>query len=281
MTSPNGNSPNVHGHRGCRGLLPENTIAAFLRATELGCNWLELDVVVDADGNVVVSHEAWMEHRICLDPGGNRITAAHEREHNIYRMSSAEVRRYDCGSLPHPDFPGQQNEPAYKPLLREVVDAVRACAKRLDIPEPRFTVEVKSEPELYGTHQPEPGAFASLVISELKRMRIERTCMVQSFDPEVLKATRSLSPHPTIALLVDNLDGLEKNLSRLPFTPEIYSPRHKLIDEKLLHELRERKIGIAAWTVNAEADMQRMIALGVDGIITDFPDRLLAQLARA
>ncbi|MEO8066329.1 MAG: glycerophosphodiester phosphodiesterase family protein [Flavobacteriales bacterium] len=279
MTSPDAKRPDVHGHRGCRGLLPENTIPAFLRATELGCDRLELDVVVNADGAVVVSHEPWMEHRICLDPVGQRISAAQERDHNIYRMSTADLLRYDCGSLQHPDFPQQRNGPTHKPLLQEVVIAVRSCAERLGIPEPGFTVEIKSEPELYGTHQPQPVAFASFVIEDLRLTGIQSTCIVQSFDPEVLKAIRSLSPDPAIALLVDNSASLEVNLARLSFTPEIYSPRYKRIDEKLLRELRDRNIGIAAWTVNGEADMQRMIALGVDGIITDYPDRLIALLA--
>lgn len=270
--------PDVHGHRGCRGLLPENTIPAFLRATELGCDYLELDVVVNADGDVVVSHEPWMDHRICLNKNGDAIPATQERTLNIYRMTTDDVRRCDCGSLKHPDFPTQENRPSHKPLLREVVEAVRENAQRNGVAEPRFNVEIKSEPELYDTHQPRPDAYASVVASELQRLGIDGTCIVQSFDPFVLNAIRPLNSKLTLALLVDNTDGVNKNLARLTFTPDIYSPKYKLVNQPLVEELRTKSIGIAVWTVNEEADMRRMIALGVDGIITDYPDRLIALL---
>ncbi len=270
--------PEVHGHRGCRGLLPENTVAAFLKATDLGCDFLELDVVVNADGEVVVSHEPWMDHRICLDKNGDTIPAAQERSLNIYRMTGAEVQQCDCGSLQHPDFPSQESRSAHKPLLAEVVEAVREHARSNGKPEPRFNVEIKSEPEHYGSHQPQPTAFASLVAAELQRLGIDSTCIVQSFDPFVLNAIWPLNAGLTIALLVDNTESLDTNLARLTFTPDIYSPNYRLADERLVAALRTKGIGIAVWTVNEEADMKKMMALGVDGIITDYPDRLIGLL---
>ncbi|MFZ1687574.1 MAG: glycerophosphodiester phosphodiesterase family protein [Flavobacteriales bacterium] len=272
--------PDVHGHRGCRGLMPENTIPAFLRATELGCDFLELDVVVNAEGEVVVSHEPWMDHRICTGRQGHAIAAAHERELNIYRMSTEEVRQCDCGSLTHPDFPAQQNRPAHKPLLSEVVAAVSEHARKTGSPMPRFNVEIKSEPELYDTHQPRPLAYGVTVLRELNRLAIDRSCIVQSFDPAVLEAVHAMDPGVTIALLVDNTDGASTNLGRLSFTPNIYSPHFKLMDAALLDDLHAKQIATAVWTVNDEADMERMIALGVGGIITDYPDRLIALLEK-
>lgn len=270
--------PDVHGHRGCRGLLPENTVAAFLKATDLGCDFLEMDVVVNADSEVVVSHEPWMDNRICLDKNGDTIPAEQQHTLNIYRMTTDQVRQCDCGKLKHPDFPSQESRSAHKPLLREVVEAVREHAQRKGMPEPRFNVEIKSEPELYDTHQPQPGAYASLVVTELQRLGIDTTCIVQSFDPLVLNAVRALNASLAIALLVDNVESMNTNLARLTFTPDIYSPRYKLVNDQLVDALRAKQIGIAVWTVNEEADMRRMIALGVDGIITDYPDRLIGKL---
>ncbi len=270
--------PDVHGHRGCRGLLSENTVAAFLKASDLGCDFLELDVVVNADGEVVVSHEPWMEHRICLDKNGDTIPATQERSLNIYRMTTAEVRECDCGSLRHPDFPSQESRSAHKPLLSEVVEAVREHARSHGKPESRFNVEIKSEPELYGSHQPQPDAFALLVASELQRLGIDSMCIVQSFDPFVLNAIRPLNSKLALALLVDNTESLDTNLARLTFTPDIYSPKYKAVNQRLVDALRTKGIGIAVWTVNEETDMKKMMALGVDGIITDYPDRLIGLL---
>lgn len=265
----------VHGHRGCRGLLPENTVPAFLKATELGCDWLELDVVLNAEGQVVVSHEPWMDHRICLDPRGDTIPAARERDHNIFGMSQAEVVRYDCGTLQHPDFPRQMNSRLHKPLLREVVDAVRQLVKDRNLRMPRFNVEIKSEPELYRSHQPTPDRYAGAVLNELRTLGLDKDCLVQSFDPEVLNALHGLAPEVMTALLVDNEEGLDKNLARLTFPPSVYSPAKELVTGDLMASLRAKGIGIAVWTVNDTADMRRFIDMGVDGIITDHPDRLM------
>ena len=96
--------PEVHGHRGCRGLLPENTMPAFLKATELGTDFLELDLVISGDGQVVVSHEPWMSHKICLRQNGDSISVAEERSLNLYKMSVREIQGFDCGSIAQPGF---------------------------------------------------------------------------------------------------------------------------------------------------------------------------------
>lgn len=273
-------SVEVHGHRGCRGLLPENTVAAFLKATELGCDWLEMDVVLNAKGQVVVSHEPWMDHRICLDTHGQRIDSLRERDHNIQLMTQAEVMRYDCGSLPHPGFPEQANSRQHKPLLREVVDSVRQFAAVHGLHVPRYNVEIKSEPELYHTHQPTPDRYAGAVLGELRALGLDKDCLVQSFDPAVLNSLHALAPEVLTAFLVDNTESLDTNLARLSYLPAVYSPSKKLVTPELIASLRKRGIGIAVWTVNDTADMRRFIGMGVDGIITDYPDRLLGLLRR-
>ncbi|HMC98239.1 MAG TPA: glycerophosphodiester phosphodiesterase family protein, partial [Flavobacteriales bacterium] len=105
--------PDLHGHRGCRGLLPENSLPAFTRAVELGCDFLELDVVLSGDGQVIVSHEPWMRHGLCLDPRGDGITPAQEPVLNLYRMTTTQIQSYDCGSVEQPDFPDQEQVKTY------------------------------------------------------------------------------------------------------------------------------------------------------------------------
>ena len=116
----------IQGHRGARGLLPENTIPAFLKALEYNVTTLELDLAVTADGQLIVSHEPWMNHSICTDSVGGTIDEEAERSFNIYQMAYKEVKRFDCGSMANPLFPDQRPLNVSKPLLTDVFDAVAA-----------------------------------------------------------------------------------------------------------------------------------------------------------
>jgi len=267
--------PDVHGHRGCRGLLPENTIPGFLKATELGCDFLEMDVVISKDGQVIISHEPWMEHRICLDPMGDPIPEADERSHNLYNLTAAEIQTYDCGSLEHPDHPDQDQRKAYKPLLREMVEAVDEHALLSGVPPPSFNIELKSGPELYGKFQPEPSAFVHVVLESLDSLGIAERCILQSFDPAILEVIHLERPDIQVALLVENDAGLDAQLARLTFKPNIYSPHYSLADTTMLNALRAKEIELVVWTVNEPEDIRRMLELGVDGIISDYPDRAI------
>jgi len=270
--------PDVHGHRGCRGLLPENSLPAFLKAVDLGCDFLELDVVLTGDGEVLVSHEPWMSGEICVTPDRQRIPPDTERSINLYRMTLAEIQRYDCGSREHPDFPDQAKRKVHKPTLREVVEAADEHALLSGMVAPSYNIEIKSEPAWYGTYQPDPGTYARRVIDEIDGLGIGGRCIVQSFDPAILEAVHAERPRIPLAFLVENADGLKANLARLTFKPAIYSPWYGLVDKKLLEKLREADIELVVWTVNGKKDIRRMLELGVDGIISDFPDRVVREM---
>src|SRR4051812_43361796 len=111
------------GHRGCRGLMPENTIPAMFTALHFGVNTLEVDVVITKDQQVLVSHEAYFNHEIASWPNGEYVTAEDEILSNIYLMNCEEVRKYDVGLKPHPRFPQQKKMAIIKPLLRELINA--------------------------------------------------------------------------------------------------------------------------------------------------------------
>jgi len=270
--------PDVHGHRGCRGLLPENTLPAFLRATELGCDYLELDVVMSGDGSLIVSHEPWMRHDICQTPDGSPITADEERGFNLYRMSAEEIRQFDCGSLKNDGFPELKTRRAYKPMLAQVVGAVDEHAMLSGVAAPSFNIEIKSEPELYGTYQPEPRTLALAVINELDALGIADRCVIQSFDPAILEVIHAEREEIPLAYLVEGKGTLNEHLAKLTFVPPILSPHFSMANEALLKEIREREMELIVWTVNDRADIQRMLDLGVDGIISDYPDRVFAML---
>jgi glycerophosphoryl diester phosphodiesterase len=270
--------PEIHGHRGSRGLLPENTLPAFLKAAELGCDWLELDVVITADSQVLVSHEPWMDHRLCRTPQGDSITELQAHGFNIYRMTLAEAQQFDCGSTRHPDFPDQANSRQHKPALREVVEAIDEQAMEDGTMGIGYNIEIKSDPALYDTYQPRPEKFAELVLAQIDSLGISGRSIIQSFDPAVLEAVHVIDENMPVALLVDNKDGLEANLKRISFTPTHYSPAFELVDKDLVKELDARDIELLVWTVNDKGDIKRMLKLGVGGIITDYPDKVIALL---
>jgi len=271
--------PEVHGHRGCRGLLPENSIEGFKKAAELGCDHLELDVVLSADGQVIVSHEPWMNPTICLGPDGDALTEGLGRRLNIHHMTVEEIQRCDCGSVKQERFPEQDILRTVKPTLREVVEAVDEHALLSGVPNPSYNIEIKSDPAWYGTYQPMPTDYVRQVLATIDSLGISERCLIQSFDPAILEAAHVERNDLPLALLVENNDGLQANLDRLSFKPTTYSPNFKLVDRMLLEDLRRADMELVVWTVNEPGDIQRMIELGVDGIISDYPDRVIGMLA--
>lgn len=260
------------GHRGCRGLMPENSVPAFLHALrfpEVGT--LELDLAVSKDKQLIVSHEPWFNPAICRLPNGDSIPSGQAERWLIYQYTAEEISAFDCGSWGNPRFPRQQKTAAHKPTLRSVVEAVRKA-----YPEKsallRWNIEIKSQPEWDGLRHPPVAEFAALLHTELQALGIAERSTVQSFDVRALQAMRQIAPQQTLALLVENLRGLNHNLGQLGFVPQIYSPYYQFVSKKLRKKCRQKGMKLIPWTVNDHLAMRRLIRLGVDGIITDYPD---------
>lgn len=264
----------TQGHRGCRGLMPENTVPAMLNALGLGVTTLELDVVISADRKVVVSHEPWMGHEIATKPDGSYVTVQEARTLNIYKMNYGEVRKYDVGMRPHPRFPGQQKMKAYKPLLSELLDSVDSYMMTARRPPPFFNIETKSLPAGDDLYHPRPAEFVELLMAVVREKNIEDRVIIQSFDVRTLQYLKEKYPAVRTAMLVEGSDkrGLEAQLRELGFTPDVYSPAYELVTEDLVRDCHSRRVAVIPWTVNDKAEMIRLKKLGVDGIISDFPD---------
>lgn len=263
----------LQGHRGCRGLMPENTLPGFIRAIELGVTTLEMDVVVAGDGMIVVSHEPWMSADICTQPGGKLITRDNEKSFNLYKMDYAAIQGFDCGMKVNPKFPDQKKMPVVKPSLKMAVRMIRSFAEDNKHPQPRYNIEIKSDPKDYNIYQPEPAKFVELVVTEIKRLGIEDITTLQSFDPKVLEELNKVPEHKyKIAYLVESGKKLKKNLDLLTFKPDIYSPEYNLVNEQTVADCHAMGIKIIPWTINNIVDMDRLKAWGIDGGITDFPD---------
>jgi glycerophosphoryl diester phosphodiesterase len=260
------------GHRGCRGLMPENTIPAMRKALDLGVTTLEMDVLVSQDHQVLLSHDPFMNADFVLTPEGQPILKADEQKHRLYHLPYATIRRYDVGSHGNAKFPKQQKLPAYKPLLAEVIDSAEAYARLKKLPAPHYNIETKTTPAGDGTLHPAPAQFVELLLAVVRAKGIASRVTIQSFDPRTLELVHRTEPKLRTALLVDNLLGLAANLQRLSFRPSVYSPHYKLVTAALVQDCHQAGLQLIPWTVNSATDIERLTKLHVDGLITDYPD---------
>ena len=263
------------GHRGCRGLMPENTIPAFLRALDYpAVKTLELDVIISADDRVIVSHEPWLSAEICQAKDGERLPEGDEKRISLRTLSALEIAEYDCGKLPHPRFPEQAKRPAFKPTLLQVFEAVdRFCIQNAR-PSPRYNIELKYEEKLEPAFVPDRNTFVDLVLADLDAWGKPELVTLQCFDPPTLKVIRAKRPDIQLAYLDEFPGDLKNKMAAIGFVPPIYSPYEIHTDAKLIAEARALRMQVVPWTVNTPERMKELIALGVDGIITDYPDRI-------
>jgi glycerophosphoryl diester phosphodiesterase len=268
------NTFDIEGHRGCRGLYPENTIVAFLEAVRLGVNTLEMDVVVSKDGKLVVSHDPTLNPDICSGADGKPVSAGIR----IYNLTYDEIKKFDCGSRGNPKFPEQKKVAAFKPLLSDVIDSVEKYVQQNHLSPVQYNIETKSTPEGDDVEHPKPAVFSKMLYDLLKEKNVLPKCIIQSFDPRTLQEIKKMDASVKLALLVFNADGFEGNIKTLGFNPNIYSPNFILVNKKLIQKCHQQNIQIIPWTVNDEKKMKKMKSLGVDGIITDYPDKAISVL---
>ena len=269
--SDEGGSLDLQGHRGMRGLFPENSILGFLKALELGVNTLELDIVMSGDTQLVVSHEPFISSAICQYPGGRQIPKEMEKELNMYHMTYQEIKAFDCGSLFNNDFLLQEKSRISKPLLTEVLDTVEqvATAKGQLI---HYNIELKSELALEGIYHPEVAVFCQVAYQAINDQVDWRRITIQSFDFRILRYFNKHYPEVQLALLIENELSWELNIDSLGFKPEIYSCDYALLSAETISELQEINMKVIPWTVNDSIDMRQLIHWGVNGLITDYPN---------
>jgi glycerophosphoryl diester phosphodiesterase len=265
----------IEGHRGCRGLYPENTIPAFINAVRLGVNTLEMDIIVSKDGQLVISHDPFMNDVICSNPDGSPVTAEQAEKLKIYSLTYEEIKKYDCGMRLNPKFPDQEKMKVYKPLLADVIDTVEKYVKEHNLAPVHYNIETKSTVKGDDINHPQPAVFTNMFYYVIKSKGVMDRCILQSFDVRTLQEMHRIDPSVTTALLVGNMDGFDKNIKALGFNPTIYSPNYLLVNKRLIAKCHSLGIKILPWTVNDEKKMIALKKQGVDGLISDYPDRLI------
>lgn len=264
----------TEGHRGGRALMPENTIPAMINGVRTGVRTLELDCQITADGKVMVSHDPVMSSNIMLKPDGSEIAKGEEKKYVLYKMSYDSIRLFQEGVKQHPDFPGQKLVKTYKPLLADLIDSVENYVKINHLKPVYYNMETKSRPAGDNITNPVPDVFVKLLMAVITEKKIADRVIIQSFDPRTLQVLHREWPQMKTAFLTST-GGYEENINKLGFKPTIISPEFKSVNEAMVKSAHENKVLVLPWTVNNETDMKTMADLKVDGIISDYPDRLV------
>jgi glycerophosphoryl diester phosphodiesterase len=265
----------IQGHRGCRGLMPENSIPGFLKAIELGVDTLELDTVVSRDSKIVASHEPFFSADISLDKTGQPIPFEKQTEFNMFKMNYAEIKLFDVGSIGHKRFPEQEKMKVAKPLLSDIFKETQKYISKNKLKNVMYNIETKSTPKGDDTFHPKPAIFAKLLYNEILKNKMQKFVTIQSFDVRTLQEFKKFKIKLPMVFLVENKDGIEKNIERLGFQPDIYSPHFSLLSQDLVDYCHSKHMKIIPWTVNEIADMEKIKPLNVDGIISDYPNRAI------
>jgi glycerophosphoryl diester phosphodiesterase len=292
----------LQGHRGARGLAPENTLAAFKRALALGVSTLELDTGVTRDGVVVVSHDPVLNPDLTRDAAGRWLERPGPA---VFHLTLEDLRKYDVGRIkPGTPYAARFAEAVAVdgervPTLAEVFALVDTAGGRTV----RFNVETKLDPgRPQNTLAPE--AFAEAVIAVVRAAGMQRRTTLQSFDWRTLRHAQRVAPEiPTVCLTVqqpgdDNVQAGQPGPSPLlagfdvddygGSVPRlvraagcaVWSPNARDLTAATLAEARKEGLPVVVWTVNEESQMDALVQSGVDGIISDYPDRLRRVLAR-
>ncbi len=264
----------TQGHRGCRGLMPENTIPAMINALDLGVTTLEMDISFSKDKQALLSHEPFFNHEITTKPDGSFISEQEEKKYNLYKMNYDSIVNYDVGIKPHPRFAQQAKIKAIKPLLKDLFAAVKANMKTSKRPFPFFNIETKTQPETDNIYHPAPSEFVDLLMQVIKENSMEDYVTIQSFDFRTLQYLHKQYPTMATAMLVEDFDKrtLDEQIQALGFNPTIYSPAYVLVNATLIKKCHQKNIKVIPWTVNDKNKIAEQKAMGVDGIISDYPN---------
>jgi glycerophosphoryl diester phosphodiesterase len=259
-------------HRGGRGLMPENTIPAMLDAIDRNVTTLEMDVYISRDKKVVVSHDSYFHANITTTPEGEFLSKEETRR-LLYAMDYDSICKYDVGLKQHPDFPQQKKIKAVKPLLSELIKAVEEYASEKG-KAMRYNIEIKSRPADDNTNHPPVEEFVDLAMAVISAGKIDDRTVIQSFDTRALQYLHQRYPAIALSYLIG------KNEKRTPaelweelgFVPHTLSPEYMIVTNEMIRECHAAGVKVLPWTVNELPEINRLHAMHVDGIITDYPN---------
>lgn len=269
-------SVDVAAHRGGAGLLPENTIPAMLNAVKLGVNTLELDLHLSADGKVIVVHDAHFNTGHTVSPEGKNLSETQAKKLYFYQLNYNEIAEYDVGSKKYPRFPDQQKISTHIPLLSDLIDSVENFTAQNGYGPMVYNIEIKASAELEKAGLvPRFDKFVEQAMQVLQAKNLGERLIMQSFDTRTLKYLHKHYPNTRISYLVENTNTVKANMQLLDFVPEIYSPYHPMVDQQLMNDCNALGMKVIPWTIDDTETIQKILQFEVDGIISNYPNRIL------
>lgn len=248
----------IFGHRGCRGIYPENTIEGFKKAIEFGVDGIELDVVVNKNQELVISHESYIDTSYCLT---NKID---NESLNIYKMNITEIQKIDCGSKFVKEFPNQlkvkEKKPTYKEFKKELIDY-----------QGDILFEIKCDYDLVNEYFPDYEKYAKIIFEETRFSRHFDNIYFMSFDYRILNELFKIMPNSKYIYLSSNKE-FEKQMKLLNFEPFGVGIDFNIISQKIIDLVHNKKQVIYGWTINDEENSKSLTSMGLDGVITDYPN---------
>jgi glycerophosphoryl diester phosphodiesterase len=261
----------LQGHRGARGHAPENTLPGFERALALGVTTFELDVGVSRDGVVVIHHDRRLNPDLARGPDGRWVAAPTPL---IRSLDFDELRRYDVGRL-RPGSEYARGFPHQQPLDGARIPALGELFERHRNGTVRFNIEMKLLAGAPGETLP-PEAFVGAVVAVVRDAGMESRCTLQSFDWRAVEAVERDAPGIATAYLTEREDSDPRKVGAAG--ARTWSPDFRALDAAAVAAARALRLRVIPWTVNEPGDIRRMLELGVDGIISDYPDRVTREL---
>lgn len=273
----------VQAHRGGMGLFPEESLEAMLNAVDLGVNTLEMDLCVTQDKKVILSHDKYFSHRFTTRPDGTPVMEGEPREY-FWHMPYDSVARYDVGLRQNPDMPEQQTVATPKRLLADVVAAVEAYTEERGLAPMHYNIEIKCDPDqaggIEGRDWPEYHEFVDICIAALDALNLGDRLIIQTFDTRSLNYINERYPGHHLSYLVGGGSGTyEQIMGRLNFMPEWFSPAWTIMDQNMVDHAHADGMKIVTWTVDEKEQMRRVIDMGVEAVISNYPNRLLEVVA--
>ena len=286
----------IHGHRGARGLAPENSLSAFQRACEIGVDGLELDILISKDERVVIHHDHRLNPQLCRDANGQWVN---DPAPLIFSLTQSELQSFDIGRI-RPNAPLQvqfSNQQAVDGEKIPLLEDLARWWQGLGNSRPILNVELKSHPER-PEETPPARDYVRIVIEELRRFDLEAHTWLQAFDWSLLLEVKRQAPHIRTGFLSAQRDDEPTVLSSeaspwlAGFDPfkfnnsmpqairaaggDYWGPWMGDLSADAVSEAKMAGLGVHPWTLNSIADLQSAIRWGVTGLTTDYPDRARA-----
>ena len=263
----------LEGHRGGRGLSPENTIGAMKLSIDLPkVTTLEMDCHITKDKKVVVYHDDYLNPKFVTYSDGNELNGK-DNKGLIYNYTYQELQNFDLGLKGNPDFPDQKKISAKISLLSDLIDESEkyATSKGRKM---MYNIETKSSDKKDNISHPEPKEFSDLVLNVVIEKGIASRTVIQSFDKRTIQYINKTYPDIKTSFLIDakNNKSIAQLVEELGYKPFIVSPNYKIVTSNFVKDAHNLGIKVIPWTVNTKKEIDDLLSMGVDGIISDYPN---------